>query len=251
VPNPYEQQGFRARFDWGVVGADTVAPGASLVAVVDVLSFTTTLSVAVEQGIEVLPYRWRDQSAHEHARRHGAVLGVGRGEVAGPDQVSLSPGSIRRSSGIRRLVLPSPNGSTIAHQLAATSVPLLGVCLRNAGAAAAWTARHLPAGGVVAVVAAGERWKPDGSLRPAVEDLWGAGAYLARLDAVPRSPEAQAAVAAFRAAEPTLAASLAQCASGRELVGYGYPDDVTVAGELDASTAVPLFNGAGFVAAPE
>jgi hypothetical protein len=37
----------------------------------------------------------------------------------------------------------------------------------------------------------------------------------------------------------------------RELVGYGYPDDVTVAGELDASTAVPVFNGASLAAAPE
>ena len=232
-----------------MVGADTVAKGASIVAVVDVLSFTTALSVAVERGIEVFPYRWRDHTARDHARRHDAVLAVGRAEVAGPGQVSLSPDSIRRSTGIERLVLPSPNGSTIAHQLAAVGVPVLGVCLRNASAAAAWTARQLPAGGVVAVIAAGERWQPDGSLRPAIEDLWGAGAYLSRLDVTPRSPEADAAAAAYRAAEPNLAESLAQCASGRELIGYGYPDDVAVAAELDASAVVPLFTGTSFIAA--
>ena len=57
------QGGYRVRFDWGPVGADAVAPGASFVAVVDVLSFTTTLTVAIEQGLRVLPYRWRDDSA--------------------------------------------------------------------------------------------------------------------------------------------------------------------------------------------
>ena len=77
------QGGYRVRFDWGPFGADAVAEGAAFVAVVDVLSFTTTLTVAVERGIAVLPYRWRDESAVEVARRHRAELAAGRSE-AGP-----------------------------------------------------------------------------------------------------------------------------------------------------------------------
>lgn len=66
----FGQRGYRVRFDWGPAGAEAVGAGAAYVAVVDVLSFTTTLTVAVEHGIAVLPYRWRDASAAETAERH-------------------------------------------------------------------------------------------------------------------------------------------------------------------------------------
>ena len=78
---------------------------------------------------------------------------------------------------LERLVLPSPNGSTISAQLAATGATVLGVSLRNRHAAAAWLRRRGQPGLRLAVIAAGERW-PDGSPRPAVEDLWDAGALL-------------------------------------------------------------------------
>ena len=73
---------------------------------VDVLSFTTTLTVAVERGIRVLPIRFGSTEAAREARRHRATLAVGRSQVAGPGQVSLSPGTVLRSEGIERLVLP-------------------------------------------------------------------------------------------------------------------------------------------------
>src|SRR5258705_13601037 len=108
MANPHAQIGFGVRFDWGPAGAALVGQGAAIVAVVDVLSFPTTLTVAVDQGIDVLPYRYRDASAAAYARRHGAVLAVGRSQATAPGQVSLSPGSIRRATGITRVVLPSP-----------------------------------------------------------------------------------------------------------------------------------------------
>jgi 2-phosphosulfolactate phosphatase len=251
--SPYRQDGFRARFDWGPAGARAVGSGAAIVAVVDVLSFTTALTVAVDQGIEVFPYRWRDQGAAADALRHGAVLAVGRSEATEPGQVSLSPATIRRSSGIGRLVLPSPNGSAISHDLAARGSRVIGVSLRNAAAAADWTAAQLSNDPqlVVAVIAAGERWA-DGSLRPALEDLWGAGAFLAgRAERAvgPLSPEADAAAAAYRQAADRLPELLSDCASGRELTGNGFPQDVTIAGEINLSRTVPLLDGHSFTAA--
>lgn len=213
--------------------------------VVDVLSFTTTLTVAVEKGIEVFPLRWRDARAAEHALRHRATLAVGRFEAlsrADARHVSLSPASLAAAEGIERLVLPSPNGSTIAFQLAEAGATVVGACLRNASAVGRYVARL---GGSVVVVAAGERWEDD-TLRPCAEDLWGAGAVLAGLQPASRlSPEARLAVAAYQAAE--LPDDLHACASGRELIDAGFVDDVTVAAELDSSDVVPVMRGEAFV----
>jgi 2-phosphosulfolactate phosphatase len=52
-------------------------------------------------------------------------LGLARLTPSG--QVSLSPVAIRRSSGIERLVLPSPNRFVIAQNLAATGSRVIGV----------------------------------------------------------------------------------------------------------------------------
>jgi phosphosulfolactate phosphohydrolase-like enzyme len=169
-----------------------------------VLSFTTTLTVAADRNTRVFPFRVDDrQAAATLAAARKATLAVRRSN-AGPGQVSLSPRSVRAGPGpLERLVLPSPNGSTISFQLAETGATVLGVSLRNRLAAADWLSRRGfgESSPRLAVIAAGERW-PDGSLRPAVEDQWGAGALIEALRArgwSGLSPEAEAAAASYRA----------------------------------------------------
>ncbi len=149
-----------------------------------------------------------------------------------------------------RLVLPSSNGSTNAHHLAKTALVVVGACLRNAAAVAAWITHQHPATGTrLAVVSAGERW-PDGSLRPSVEDLAGAEAVIAALAQrgwTDMSPEAEVARDAHRSIDGDPNRALVRCASGRELIAAGYPDDIEVAAEADASDAVPVMKNAGFV----
>ncbi len=245
----HDQSSHRLRTEWGPTGAEAVP--ADVAVVVDVLSFTTTLSVAVERGIEVFPFRWKDSRAAAHAMRHGATLAVGRFEALSRGDarhVSLSPASLAEVEGVARLVLPSPNGSTIAFSLAEAGARVVGACLRNASAVAAWLAPQVAAGASVVVVPAGERW-PDDTLRPAVEDLWGAGAVLQALvdllgaDA-DASPEARAAMAAWRAVD--LPADLLGCAGGRELADVGFVADVEIAAQHDVSTVVPVLAGESF-----
>ena len=249
----HRQLPFTVRLEWGYAGAMTVAPGADIAVVVDVLSFGTCVSVALDRGAEVFPYRWRDTSAEDFAAHHHAQL-------AGPRDgggLSLSPASLRSAASLERVVLPSPNGSELCQALA-REVPLVAaVCLRNAAATADWIAANFPDDAVVAVVAAGERW-PDGTLRPAVEDLIGAGAFIAGLAATGKggyeagdgrhgyAPEAVAAMAAYESAEPRLRGMLHQCSSGRELSGAGYAADVDIAAELDQSDAVAILRNGAF-----
>ncbi|WP_020574136.1 2-phosphosulfolactate phosphatase [Actinopolymorpha alba] len=248
MDNVYGQSQAQVRMEWGPTGAAAVAEDADIAVVVDVLSFTTTLCVAVERGAEVFPYRWRDESAREYARSHEATLAVGRLEArqwSAGEQVSLSPHSIRAARDLKRLVLPSPNGSSISFLLAETGAQVVGACLRNRSAVATWIADKLAQDPtlVVAIVAAGERWH-DGSLRPAVEDLWGAGGVLAALAQHLRveafSPEARTAAAAFRNVEADLGTAPLECTSGRELVEATFEADVLVAAEVDASACVPV-----------
>jgi 2-phosphosulfolactate phosphatase len=246
----HRQIGYHLRMEWGLTGATAISAGCDIAVVVDVLSFTTALSVAADRGIVVFPYPWRDERAESFAADHDATLAVGR-SMALPSQVSLSPASIRTApDSLRRLVLPSPNGSTISFRLAGTVSQVIGASLRNRRSVADWLlTRHRENPDlVVAIIAAGERW-PDGTLRPAVEDLWGAGALVESLRAggwSGISPEAQAAEAAFGSVADDLTAALSDCASGRELLELGYADDVLTAGELDQGRCVPSLQGDAF-----
>lgn len=254
----HDQSAHRVRMEWGPTGAAAVA--ADVTVVVDVLSFTTTLSIAVERGITVLPYVWRDERAREYAAERDAVLAVGRLEARSlaPDEprgISLSPAEMATAelTGVERIVLPSPNGSTICFALAEAGASVVAASLRNASAVAAYLAPLLRGGATCAVVAAGERWR-DGTLRPCVEDLWGAGAVIAGIvdSGLPGlSPEARVAELAFRGVRADLVAELAACASGVELAAAGYADDVEVAGQVDVSRVVPVLEAGAFVSAED
>lgn len=245
VPAEHRQSAYRIGFDWGMAGALALTAEAEsddVAVVIDVLSFTTTLSVAVEAGIEVYPYPWAAADGPAYADARGAVLARGRRAALEDGSISLSPASLDGVAGIGRLVLPSPNGSAIAFALAGSGVTVVGACLRNASAVGRWLAA---ATGRVRVVAAGERW-PDGQLRPAVEDLWGAGAVLAGLDLSGASPEARAAVAAYDVVRSDLGHELAGSASGRELLAAGFGRDLDLASALDVARVVPVLSGESF-----
>ncbi len=246
----FGQSAFRVRLDWGPAGARACAADVNLV--VDVLSFSTSVSIATERGTRVYPYRWNDHRATAFAAEHEAVLAVGRLEAtqtAAVNAPSLSPAGLLRSDPVPRLVLPSPNGSTIAAALNSTGSTVAIGCLRNARAAGVWAVAQLDAGCSVALIAAGERWSVDDSLRPALEDHLGVGAIASHLVSagfVPVcSPETLAAAHLYEAT-PDLGNALKNCVSGRELVARGFEEDVDVSARLDTATGVPLLRASAF-----
>jgi 2-phosphosulfolactate phosphatase len=225
--------GFGVRFGWGLDAVEAEARRVAVVVVVDVLRFTTAVDAAVSVGAHVHPYRWRHDSAAAFARSVGARLADGRGD--GPEALSLSPHSLRSLAPDESVVLPSPHGSTCAVRAAELGAAVVAVSLRNAAAVARWLNSDARP---VAVVACGEHW-PDGSFRPAIEDLLGAGALIADLDGG-RAPEADAAAAAWWALESRAAETLASSETGRQLARARRADDVAFAGEVDASACVPV-----------
>lgn len=246
----HSQERYAVRCEWGPTGARAVA--ADHAVVVDVLSFSTTVACAVERGASVLPFGWRDERAVAFAEGLGARLAVGRLEArAQPGEISLSPGSMAALRPGERVVLPSPNGSTISHALLATGATVVAGALRNATAVAQWLAPRLADGATLVVVPAGERW-PDDTLRPAAEDLWGAGAVLhalVDLGVEGLSPEARLAAAAYAEVSPRIAEELHACASGIELTERGFGSDVDIAAEIDESPVVPVLVDGAFVRA--
>ena len=218
---------------------------------VDVLRFTTAVCAAVEAGATVLPYRWADDGAAEFAAANGAVL-AGMRERGEP---SLSPADLlttRARHPARAAVAercgagrrgPRPRRPPRARRLPAQR--------HRRGPRRGRAGRRRADRGDRRRRALARRHRP---AAPGVEDLLGAGAVLAALDpaaSISRpgcSPEAAAARAAFVAARPRLVEALHGCASGIELVGRGWADDVAVAAELDATASVPRLTEDGFVA---
>lgn len=235
------QGDYDVRFDWGPHGLRALAPLVDVVVIVDVMSFSTSVDVALGRGAVILPYRWHNGTEHEFARSRGAaVAGDRRG--SGP---SLRPSSLTRLDAGTRLVLPSPNGSALTFGAAEAGAETVAVaCLRNADAIGRWLRAH---GGSVGVIAAGERWRgATGPLRTALEDLLGAGAVIAAMGvvgSVRASPEAQAAAAVFEDAASDLMSRLETCGSGRELIADGFAADVALAGSRGSSDLVPLLRG--------
>lgn len=246
----FSQPGTGARFDWGPAGAAELARACAVIVVVDVLSFTTAVDVAVGRGMRVHPFPW-DRQAAVYAERIGAALAVGRNQVNPDRPWSLSPATLKRAPVATDLVLPSPNGAAICSAAASTGVPVVAACFRNAHAVAEWlrSQGYGRLSAPIGVVAAGELW-PDGTLRPAVEDLLGAAAVLDGLSMMDTSLSVEAAVAlAALASVPDIAAVVRRCVSGKELINGGYAEDVEIAAALDVSTGVPLLTADAFTAA--
>lgn len=113
----HRQRAYDVRCEWGRHGVELLARECAVIVIVDVLSFCTSVDVAVGRGARVLPQRWRNPYAAPEAATRGAVQ-AGRREGAGPSlrpssRLGLAPGTV--------LALPSPNGASLCAAAAGTT----------------------------------------------------------------------------------------------------------------------------------
>jgi len=231
----FDQADWNIRCKWGSRGLAELAPQSDVVILIDVLSFTSAVDVAVSRGAAIFPYPHKGTDAESYATAVGAI-------AASSDRgsgFSLSPASLESLPADTRLVLPSPNGAALAFSIHHSEV--LAACLRNAGAVARAAAAL---GSTFAVIPAGETWST-GELRPCLEDWIGAGAVVSHLPGT-RSPEAELAVACFERFRSDLGTALRQASSGKELIERGFVQDVDLAAEFDVSATVPQLIGRCF-----
>lgn len=234
----FTQSEFELRCEWGLQGVSQLAPISDVVIIVDILSFSTSVEIATNNGAIIFPYQWRDLSASDYAQRVKAELA--RRERKPSSGYSLAPSSLITIPAGTKLVLPSPNGATLS--LHTDLKPTLAGCIRNAEAVAYFAQSY---GKNIAVIPAGEKWS-DGSLRPAIEDLIGAGAILSYLKGN-LSPEAETALTVFSRWQNELLSVLKKSISGQELINSGFSQDVELAAVLNNSSCVPLLSNNAYI----
>ncbi len=229
----YNQKDFNIRTEWSTNGIEQLADISDVIIIIDILSFSTSVDIATNNGAFVFPYAYKDESALEYAKYKNALLASMKRKDG---EYSLSPNSLINIPKKTKIVLPSPNGSTLSLRTK-KCVTLCG-CLRNAKVVAEYA---MIIGNNIAIIPAGEKWD-DGNTRYSFEDLLGAGAIINYLKGS-LSPESLVAKYLFENIKNNILENVRKCISGKELIDRGFSNDVNLACELNISNCVPLLKG--------
>jgi len=214
------------RLDWGRTGAERSAAAGRITVIVDTLSFSTLVALAVSRDMAVLPAISAEE-ADALAQTTAFARTVAR-VGAPPGAFTLSPASVRDAPVVpRALIVHSPNGARCTRAASEAPAIFVGALINASAVAHAVQAQMRHTGVGVTVVACGERPMHaalDAPLHFAIEDHLGAGAIIDAL-AGTRSPEAAVAAHVYRACAHDLTAILERSATGRKLSAIGFADD--------------------------
>lgn len=234
----FSQSAYEIRLEWGIKAVEHLAEDVECIVIFDIMSFSTCVSIAAESGALLFPYPWKDSTASEYALSKNAVTANYDRRFSG-EGFSLSPQTLLKLKAGDRLVLPSPNGSTVTFKAKSivkdksivkeknSQASIFCASLRNLRA----TARACQAFSKILIIPCGEKWA-DGTLRPSLEDLYAAGGLASLLEDKTLSPEAQAAAAVYRGISLE---QLRDCASAQELIERGFAQDVDLCLQTDVS----------------
>jgi 2-phosphosulfolactate phosphatase len=105
------QFSFKVNLGWGINGIKKYFNITDLFIIVDVLSFSTCVDIAVNNGAGILPYKWKNESAVDYAKsKNSECASLHRSKT----EYSLSPASLLNIKAGTNFVLPSPNGSELS-----------------------------------------------------------------------------------------------------------------------------------------
>ena len=99
----YNQSEFNLRCEWGSRGVAELAPISDVIVIVDILSFSTCVEIATNNGAIIFPYAYKDESAINYAKSVQAELASHRQRWA-TTGYSVSPKSVAQISAGTRLV---------------------------------------------------------------------------------------------------------------------------------------------------
>lgn len=247
-PGGKSDRDYRCRLEWGKSGALAAADRGDIIVIVDVLSFSTSVTVAVDRGAFIYPCPM-DKDAGAIAQKIGGTVTVRRREVPQKGRFSLSPLTYTDIDPGEKVVISSPNGATCSACAASTDFVLAGALVNASQVGTVVSALMSREKKSVSVIACGEIERfPDGrrEIRWALEDYLGAGAVISHL-ACSKSADARVCEAAFLQCKHYLPDLIRECKSGQELIEWGFGADVDFSAQLDTYTCVPVLKGGRFI----
>ncbi len=236
--------------EWSAIGAKLAAARGDIVVIVDVLSFSTSVTVVLANGGTALSY------SHQEIQEQGGPEAVAlrlNAEIISRDRqftqsrFSLSPVSLKAIQPQDRIVLTSINGARCVSSAAKSPIVVIGALINRLAVAEAISQMlRLSETNRCTLIACGELWSSifpaEEGMRPSIEDLIGVGAIAQALSTeFTLSIEAQNAVDTFNANRENLLSFLSNSISGRQLISRDFGGDVELASQLDSEKVVAVW----------
>ncbi len=92
--NYFQQLPYSVRLEWGPAAIRQLGSEADCIVIIDIMSFSTCVNMAVERGGIIYPYPWRDETAQRYGEERGAEVASGKQRFS--EGWSLSPQSMQR-----------------------------------------------------------------------------------------------------------------------------------------------------------
>ncbi|HUC89010.1 MAG TPA: 2-phosphosulfolactate phosphatase [Candidatus Paceibacterota bacterium] len=158
--NVFNQEPFECKLDWGLNGIKEAVKRKDIIIIVDILSFSTTVTTAIHYGSEIFPFSKTEiEDIDSYAKEINAEVVLGRSEAKLYNKQSLSSLSFNKSCNGKKFLLPSRNGSTYSKIAENNDFVFIGSII-NARPVAQIVNRIRKFNKIpVTIISCGERWR--------------------------------------------------------------------------------------------